>query len=795
MTQIDRTAASMYELFGQLAESVAAYDLGGLILYVNPATERLFARPGQELIGRSIWEIFPDAVGNPFHQVFRRVAGTGQAEQFEHYYPPFERWFSNAMYRVGDVVWVIARDVTKRYAAEARQKEANARLAVLAEVSRTFAQAGHDLKRTLDGVARRLAELLGDMCLIRMVSDDGRTLDRVLGFHDSDPERAAAFIAMPPQSVTEGLSGRALATRSPLMVNDAGAGAALSGPPTALIVDGWPAAGTGPRMVVPILVEGRSAGLLSMLRGVGRPGYSEDDLTLLQDVADRAALAIRNALSYEQAEKARKEVLSITDALPALVGFVGKDGLYRFVSRTYEDWLGVPRESFIGRHVADTLDADARALVRPHVDRALAGEEVSFEMDAHLPGRLGTFRVTYSPMRNEAGELDGFVGLAFDVTEHHEAVRRKDEFLALLGHELRNPLAPILTALELMRLRGDDSARREREVIERQARHMVQLVDDLLDTSRVTRGQLKLRMEPVEVADAMDRAIEMASPLFEQRHHRLAVDVPRRGALVHGDPTRLSQVFANLLTNAAKYTEPGGSITVVAQRVGEHVRIRVKDNGIGIPPELQQDIFAPFTQVSRLLDRAPGGLGLGLPLVKSLVHLHGGSVSVFSEGPGCGSELTVELPAASPAALPAPAAAPAMPRRTKAARKILVVDDNQDAAESLVELLGELGHEVIMAHDGPSALAAAAELAPDIAILDIGLPVMDGYELARRLIETLAKKPRLIAITGYGQASDRLRSREAGFDVHLVKPVTMEALLQSFEAGPPSAPRSGASRA
>jgi len=364
----------------------------------------------------------------------------------------------------------------------------------------------------------------------------------------------------------------------------------------------------------------------------------------------------------------------------------------------------------------------------------------------------------------------------------HEADRRKDEFLAMLGHELRNPLAPIATALELMRLRAGDLARHERDVIERQVGHLSRLVDDLLDVSRITQGKIELKKSVTHLSEAIGKAVEIASPLFEQRSHNLELDVPPAGLVVHGDPVRLAQIFANLLTNAAKYTQPGGRIALSARRQGDEIVVRVRDNGTGIEKELLGRVFDLFTQGKRSLDRAQGGLGLGLTLVRSLVELHGGRVSVVSEGPGKGSEFTVVLPA-----LEEERAAMAPMRRPPGAKsphrsRVLVVDDNSDAADLLAEALRAEGHDVRVAFDGPQALLVAREFAPRVALLDIGLPVMDGYEVAHRLkTDPASAGIELVAISGYGQESDRRRSLEAGFKDHLVKPVELTEILKLLD--------------
>jgi PAS domain S-box-containing protein len=361
-----------------------------------------------------------------------------------------------------------------------------------------------------------------------------------------------------------------------------------------------------------------------------------------------------------------------------------------------------------------------------------------------------------------------------------EAAHRKDEFLAVLGHELRNPLAPILTALELMRLRAPEHAVREREVIERQVRHMMRLVDDLLDLARIARGAITLDRERCDLAVVVERAAEIASPLFEGRRHRLEIDVPA-GLAIDVDAVRFTQAVSNLLTNAAKFTAPGGRIAVRGRMAGEEIAVDVEDDGIGIAPGDLKTIFEPFVQAADLQDRN-GGLGLGLSLVRDLVHLHGGRVTAESEGLGRGSRFVIHLP---PAADRGHATAASQPPRPRVAgrHRILIVDDNKDATEMLSLALGELGHVVGVAHDGPEALRVAAELQPDVAVLDLGLPVMDGYELASRLLETYgAQGIRLVAVTGYGQVKDQARTRAAGFLRHLVKPVDLKELQAALSA-------------
>jgi signal transduction histidine kinase/ActR/RegA family two-component response regulator len=361
-----------------------------------------------------------------------------------------------------------------------------------------------------------------------------------------------------------------------------------------------------------------------------------------------------------------------------------------------------------------------------------------------------------------------------------ETNRAKDEFLAILGHELRGPLAPMRIALDVIAMDTADTHRREHKLIERQMMLIVHLVDDLLDVSRIVNRKIVLRRKSLELADIVTQAVELASPLIESRGHTLTVSVPDHGLTLDGDMHRLIQVVANLLTNAAKYTEPRGLIAVTGERRGPNVLLRVRDNGIGISKEMLPRIFDLFAQEEQPAEHAPGGLGLGLPIVRSLVTLHGGTVTAHSEGPGRGTELVVELPA-----LAKPAEATIQPPARGAARRILVVDDNRLVAELTHMALTKLGHDVRMAFDGPSALAVVAGFVPEIVLLDIELPGIDGYEVAKRLRTALAPHElHFIATSGRGQDSDRLRSANAKFDDYLVKPVDLWTLQRRIERIP-----------
>ncbi|HET8946304.1 MAG TPA: ATP-binding protein, partial [Candidatus Polarisedimenticolia bacterium] len=400
----------------------------------------------------------------------------------------------------------------------------------------------------------------------------------------------------------------------------------------------------------------------------------------------------------------------------------------------------------------------------------------------------------YVPPERDLRNLDILARQAADLIERkrndealREADRRKDEFLAMLAHELRNPLAPMRNSLMVMRLSDPAPAtadRRLRGVLERQLQHLIRLVDDLLDVSRITRGTLPLQREPVELASVVAHAVETARPLAEERRHEITVTLPPEPIWLQADPVRLAQVLNNLMNNACKYTEPGGHVGLSVERHGSDVVVRVRDTGLGIPPDRLGNIFDMFNQVDRSIERAQGGLGIGLTLVRRLVELHGGSVIATSAGLGRGSEFVVRLPILKPVPevegharahmrlLPAATPGPA-PRRA------LVVDDNVDSADSLATLLRVTGHEAETAHDGVEAVAAAERFRPEVVFLDIGMPRMNGYDAARRIRqESWGRDMLLVAVTGWGKDEDRRRSRDAGFDAHLVKPADSNDLLR-----------------
>ena len=436
--------------------------------------------------------------------------------------------------------------------------------------------------------------------------------------------------------------------------------------------------------------------------------------------------------------------------------------------------------------------------IRAGCDQAGIGKTFRAELPYFVAdGRERIVDIAIFPIKDDAGRILFLAPIGADITDRKrledalrkltddlsEADRRKDEFLATLSHELRNPLAPLRNTLEIIKRGGSDPRRvpQALDTMERQLGHLVRLVDDLLDLNRITHNRIELRRERVDLASLINQVVQATRPRAEASGHELRVMGPPEPIRMDADPVRLSQVFGNLLNNSCKYTSPGGKIDVSVERQGSEAVVKVRDNGIGIPSDKIDRIFDMFNQVDESFARTQGGLGIGLALVKQLVEMHGGSVRATSGGADQGSEFVVRLPIATDAAA-RPARSTELAQEPARARHILVVDDNRDAATSLATLLQLAGHETSTAHDGLAALEAIDKLRPEIVLLDIGLPRVNGYEVCRRVrAEPWGRDVTLIALTGWGQEEDRRKSDEAGFDGHLVKPVEYATLVATVD--------------
>ena len=548
---------------------------------------------------------------------------------------------------------------------------ADERLALLALAGEVFARS-LDRRETLDAIARTVVPRIADWCRVDLLDEQG-ALQRAVTHH-SDPARSAYGqelvnkLRAAPGTVGS-MSWAVETSRSHLAHFD---------PPLAYdhlrdrdLLSFASAIGMRAYYVVPLIARGRTLGALAALQAESGRAFTGDDCAMLDELGQRAALALDNARLYAEAEAARREA--------------------------------------------------------------------------------------------------------------ERANRTKDEFLGILGHELRNPLAPIVMALHLMRMNPGSDTATQREIIERQVTHLSRLVDDLLDVSRITQGKVELRREHVDLRHVIDKALELTLPVFERRERGVVLDLPPTPHVVWGDEVRLAQVLSNLLINAARFTQDPGEIRLRLDTDNGQARVEVGDEGVGIDAELMPHVFDLFVQGKQSIDRGAGGLGLGLAIVKTLVRMHGGNVEARSEGVGRGSTFTVRLPlvARTEEPLVAPAELAAAVRREG---RILVVDDNRDAADSLGAMLEAYGYDVVTAYDGDEAMETLRTFSPGAAILDIGLPGMDGYALAGKIAQTLGEnRPRLVALTGYGARHDRARALDAGFDDHLVKPVDPAHLMRVLD--------------
>lgn len=729
-------------------EGFMLFDRDFTILEVNTAATQLVGLRRDEMIGHNHWERFPNTFDGMVGQMYRLVLEDGRARNLEHLYrftDGRERWFDVRAFGVGDGLAVVFRDVTER---RKLQEEATASL--------------ERIQLALDAGAI-VGTWVWNIPEDRIVADERFALSFGL-----DPEILRvgapleyAFSAIHPED--RGYVGEAVAS-------------ALQ-------------QGGRYRCQYRVFREGA-------YRWVEANGRVEVDDRgqpvrfpgVLLDVEERRRV---------EGERDRTAALLETfiEAVPGVVYAKDRQGHYLIANRGAAEALGRPIAQIVGRTDAELFPDPAQAEAIMARDQAVMGSAQAQQAEESVASADGTRSIWWStkePLKNASGQVVGLVGASVDITERKRleeelrlADRRKDEFLAMLAHELRNPLAPISTSSHVLRLSSEDPARvrAASDTIARQVGHLTRIVDDLLDVSRVTRGLVEIAREPVDLRSVVSTAVEQVKPLVESRRHELRTRAGAGPFTVTGDFHRLVQIVSNLLNNAAKYTPQGGVIEIDLVQVGTRALVTIADSGVGIPPEMVDHVFDLFTQGERTPDRSQGGLGIGLALVRSLVQLHDGVVTVRSAGPHRGSTFCIELPLSGDSRRQeenkeTSAQSPAQSR-------VLIVDDNADAAEVLAELLSLTGHTVMTAQDGNSALSQVTPEAPwDACILDIGLPDMTGYELAQRLRQMPgAQQAVFIALTGYGQPHDRVLSKASGFDHHLVKPADVDRLMEILASG------------
>src|SRR5215813_4062622 len=525
--------------------------------------------------------------------------------------------------------------------------------------------------------------------------------------------------------------------------------------------------------------------------GSARPDFpSESEQLLLGVGANQAEIVLERRWADEALRESQQRLQATYYCAPVGIAETSPEGRFVKVNEELCRTLGYNQDELLQRSIENVTHAEDCSLDIDLYRQLLAGEIPSYQIEKRFVRKDGSVvwtEIRRSAVRDAEGAPLYTIGAMRDITERkraqdalRDADRRKDEFLAMLAHELRNPLAPIRNAITLLEqlCPRDEALKRATAIIHRQSEHLTRLVDDLLDVSRITQGKIKLQKERIDLITIIERAVEVSRPMMDQRKQQLMVSLPDETVMLEGDLTRLSQVVSNLLDNASKYSENGGQIWLGAKLNSTEMVLRIRDTGIGIPPDFLPHVFELFTQSDHSLDRSHGGLGIGLTLVRALVQMHGGTVEALSDGLGHGSEFVVRLPVLTAIAQPAQAGPEhhGVAYRT-ASQRILIVDDNVDAAESMALLLQLNGHEVMIAQDGLSAQVLSSTFRPKVILLDIGLPGLDGYSVAQRL----RKQPEtrdvmLIAVTGYGQPEDRDRSKAAGFDYHLVKPVDYNAI-------------------
>jgi PAS domain S-box-containing protein len=807
LDKLESQLTNDYELFEIAHEAILLLDLDHRIVFFNHAAQELYGWAREEALGANAHDLLKtrlpkEGLGTIDRALTERGAWAGELVQTNKSGADLvveSRWaFQNDSEHRPATILEINRDITDRRRLESKLREE--------EVARATDSAQREADRRLRAIFDRTnagmseADTTGRFTMVnaRFCAIVGRSSEELLRMsigdvtHPDDRDKDAA-------ALRQLLAGGEPYKTTKRLVRPDGSVVWTSKVVSLSLFDGAKNIIT---FTVDITDEIRASERLSLLAG------ASDIFAKTQLVEERVFEELAHLLTEHEADTCIVATLddhgmahlaSVSDRDPRKLA-----ELRALLQSAPAELVGLTAALRTSEPILrSTVDRDwARLQLAPQIDRYLEERALTTalivplrsgdtKLGAIICTRYGKESAPFTPDDLEVvRELAGRAALAVVNARQHsvvqaqknvaeEASRVKDDFLAMLGHELRNPLAPILTALHLMEMRDPHSHEQERTVIERQANHLVRLLDDLLDVSRITRGKVALHKTRVEMAEVVDRAVEIASPLIEQRSHQLTVCVPRHGLVVDADPERLAQVVSNLLTNAAKYTDVGGRITVSAGRADGEIQLTVNDTGMGIEASMLPNMFEMFVQERQSLDRSQGGLGLGLAIVRRLVELHGGRVRVESEGKGRGSTFTVTLPAAPERSEPDGADVHEQASEDVKAQRlsVLVIDDNVDAADTLALALRAMGHTTRTAHDAPAALEALKTFHADVALVDIGLPVMDGYELARRLrANAQTRSMCLVAVTGYGQSSDRVQSKAAGFDAHLVKPVDFKTL-------------------
>jgi PAS domain S-box-containing protein len=753
--------------------------------YVNRQTVKTLGLEANELLGRSIWDVYPGTVDSDFEKMYRKAAQERVALTFSSYYPDHDRWYDVNVYPAPSGLSIYFRDTTARMKEETRRNA----LFRLTEIFRDLS--------TSEDIMYMASEVLGQTLGVSRVGYGtidpiAETLHVVRDWNAAGVETLAGTLKLRDYgSFIDDLNDGKF-----IFINDVDKDIRTADAATAL-----KARSAASFVNVPVTEKNRLVAVIFVNHAKVR-NWSAEELAIIKDVAERTRVASERARNAEElervvseSERRRRLYETFLENTPDLAYVFDLNHRFTYANKVLLNMWNRTWEEAIGKSCLELgyepwhAEMHDREIDQVITTKQFVRGEVPFE------GAYGRriYEYIFVPVLRPDGAVEAIAGTTRDVTERKQveegwrnANLRKDEFLAMLAHELRNPLAPISAAAEILQRNALDEklTKRTSQIISRQVKHMTALVDDLLDVSRVTRGLVTISKSLLDLKSVVYNAVEQVRPFIETQRHHLLFDLAAETAYVIGDQKRLVQIVTNLLNNAAKYTPQGGVIQIRLMVDAHMLALSIEDNGIGIPADLQPHVFELFTQADRTSDRAQGGLGIGLALAKNLTELHDGTIACFSEGNGKGSQFTVSLPrhhVVQNTELNKREDFPEI-RRSKHPLRILVVDDNADAAQMLALYLETLGHHVLIEHSSQRALACAKLERPDACILDIGLPDMDGNELAFQLrAEQKTAHALLIAVTGYGQEHDKLNSMAAGFDQHLVKPVDVSKLADLLD--------------
>jgi len=731
---------SAIDVLESISDGFLACDFDFRFLYVNASAERQLARSRDELIGRSVYEVYPELAASDRLDpaALREAARTSEPLDLEYYSASAGRWY-RARVHPRSWGWVLYfHDATRRHLTRA----------ALQKSERQY----HTLIDSIDQ----------GYCVVEMLFDErGTPVDfRYLEVND-------AFAAQTGLADVVGRKARELTSQiEPYWLENYGR----------------------------VARTGEHARLEHYSSSLGR-WFDVYAFRPDRSSANRVALLFRDVTARRRTDDALRESEErfrvLVEAMAQAVWEADPAGNLQSYSASWCALTGQLSAQWRNKGWFDAVHPDDREETRRKWFDGIARRS-PFELEYRIVAADGSVHWSNdhaAPLFGPDGTVRKWVGMNVDITERRsaeealrDADRRKDEFLAILAHELRNPLAPLRTGIEIMRMGRIDAehGERVRAMMSRQVDHMVALVDDLMDVSRISSGRIELERRPVDLAAVIRSALEASDPVIRHKRHETSLALPAEAVWVNGDAHRLTQAIGNLLTNAAKYMERSGHIFVTLERLEREAVVRVKDTGVGIPPEMLEKVFELFAQVDSAIDRRQGGLGIGLTIVRQLVEMHGGRVEAHSEGSGRGSEFIVHLPLSAGSRQDPDA--PRQPAAGVRTRRILVVDDNADAAQAMATMLGLLGHEVDAAFDGEQALDLAGRIRPEVILMDLGMPGMNGYVAARRIRQSeWGRNVLLVAVTGWGQQADRAASEQAGFDHHLVKPVELDA-VQSLVA-------------